>query len=348
MLAVILGYVDLAIQESDTSRSIDEYLTEIKEAAQRSANLTSQLLTFARKQAGTYAVFDLNAHIQGILNMLHRLIGKRTEIVFDGQEGLWNIYADLSQIDQIITNLVSNAADAVAGNEKIGIRTRNVSVDSSDQHLPSVPGEYVELSVWDTGKGMDDPQLDRFFEPFYTTKEIGKGTGLGLPMVYGIVTQHGGEIKVESRKGEGSTFRVFLPRTDMEMTDEPSEEEGVITGSGARILLVEDEHPVRKFTASALEQNGYDVIPCGTPEEALDVLKQNTGSIDLMITDLVMPGMNGRELWEYAEWLVPGIKVLYISGYPSAVFSEEEQLEIHLLHKPFTINSLLRKLHELL
>ncbi|MCB1069545.1 MAG: PAS domain-containing protein [Verrucomicrobia bacterium] len=353
LLMGIMGYVDICRDELERDHPIQEYLSEIAVSAQRSADLTRQLLTFARKQKIAPRALDLNAAMTGILNMLQRLIGEDINLILEPGANLWPVAMDPSQVDQILANLCVNARDAISGVGSITIQTGNVEVDETHgtRHLDIPPGEYVMLSVTDTGCGMDEQSLAHVFEPFFTTKEAGKGTGLGLATVHGIMKQNNGGIDVTSEKGQGTTFRVYFPR--LHKFDEGHEEKKVhdaLRGGSETILLVEDESSIRATTEISLRKLGYKVLVAESPEQALEISKKHEGRIHMLLTDVVMPGMNGRELSERLIHTFPELKCVYMSGYPSDILAKRDIADesVNFLSKPFPHATLAGKVREVL
>lgn len=350
MLSVILGYAELIKGRLPSGDPLTDDVEEIQKAADRSKDTISQLLAFSRKQIIVPQSIDLNQLIVGTKTTLARLIGEDIELRFCPHEDLWKIKCDPSQLDQILVNFSVNARDAMPKGGRLTIETANVSCDDaySRDRLGITPGEYVLLMVSDNGIGMDPKTLSSVFEPFFTTKEAGQGTGLGLSTVYGIVKQNHGFVYAYSEPDRGSSFEVYFPRVLQE--DEPietAEDTTMASGSGT-ILLVEDDPMVRKMTRAMLERIGYTVIAPDGPREALLLSKRADTSIDLLITDVVMPEMNGIELRDRIEAVKPGVKVLFISGYTSNVIAEHGVLEegVHFAQKPFTLNDLARKVQE--
>ena len=350
MLSVILGYAELTRDRLPEGHPLTEYVQEIRKAANHSKDTISQLLAFSRKQIVVPKSVELNELIMSMKTALARLIGEDIELHFRPREGLWKIKCDPSQLDQILVNFAVNARDAMPKGGRLTIETANVACDdpSCREHLGITPGEYVLLLVSDNGIGMDQQTLSKIFEPFFTTKGVGQGTGLGLSTVYGIVKQNRGFIYVDSEPGRGSSFKVYFPRILQE--DEPvetAEETALVSGSGT-VLLVEDDPMVRKMTTAMLERIGYTVIASEGPREALLFCKQADTPIDLLISDVVMPGMNGRELRDQIQAIKPGVKVLFVSGYTSNVIAGHGVLEegVHFAEKPFTLNDLARKVQE--
>jgi PAS domain S-box-containing protein len=353
MLTVILGHTSLAKIRCNPSKPIYKHLKEIEDSAHRSADLTRQLLAFARKQTIAPKVLDINDTVSGMLKMLLRLIGEDIDLVWMPGAGLGQVKIDPSQIDQILANLFVNARDSIAGVGKITIETENMTFDDAycAVHLGFVSGEYVMLGVSDNGCGMDKETLLHIFEPFFTTKEVGKGTGLGLATVYGIVKQNNGFINVYSEPDKGTTFKIYLPKVVGEAI-EPSTEStaGIPKGNGEAVLLVEDEPAILEVSREMLEQLGYTVLIASTPGEALCIAKAHAAEIQILITDVVMPEMNGRELANLIRDIKPELKFLFISGYTANVIAHHGMLDpgIHFIQKPFSMEHLAVKAREVL
>ncbi|RJR47245.1 MAG: PAS domain S-box protein [Desulfobacteraceae bacterium] len=354
MLGVIVGNAELAKLHVDPAEQVFKNIEEILKASQRSANLVRQLLAFARKQTVNPKVLDLNDTVSGMLKMLRRLIGEDIDLVWIPALDLWPVKIDPSQIDQILANLAINARDAIDGVGRLTIKTGNVVFDEAycSQQPGSTPGEYVLLEVEDEGSGMSKEALEHLFEPFFTTKEVGKGTGLGLATVYGIVKQNDGSITVESEHGKGTTFKIYLPRyCEKGVVEVPTIEamEEVPRGTET-VLLVEDELGILYTTRDLLQMLGYNVLTAMTSTEAMRRNEEHSGAIDLLITDLVMPEMNGRELAERLISMAPGLKVLFMSGYPADVIAHRGVLDpdVQFIEKPFTAKALAYKLREAL
>ena len=353
MLQTILGNLDLALADVPTHSPMRETLEEIQKAAQRSAELTRQLLAFARKQPVAPKVLDLNATVEGMLKMLRRLIGEQIELVWAPGLDAGSISADPSQIDQILTNLCVNARDAIDGPGRVGIETGGVAVDrvQADRHPDAVPGNYVCLTVRDNGRGMGGDVMAHLFEPFFTTKPSGAGTGLGLATIYGIVKQNRGFITVQSAPGQGATFRVHLPRHRDPNSAKEAEAPGSVPDGGQEtILLVDDEPAVLRVGKRMLESLGYTVLAATTPSEAIRLAESHAGAIDLLVTDVVMPEMNGRALAERLLKHFPKLQRLFMSGYTADVISNHGVLDpgVHFLSKPFTVRSLAEHVREAL
>ncbi|MBN2071620.1 MAG: response regulator [Candidatus Krumholzibacteriota bacterium] len=353
ILGVILGYSELALLQLDPGDQLYADIREIQEAAHRSADLTRQLLAFARRQPVRRKVIDMNETMTGMLKMLQRLIGEDTGLVWIPGEGLWQVKMDPGQIDQILANLCINARDAIDGAGEVVISTSNVVIDadSGDSSPDLQPGEYVRLMVQDSGSGMDDETLSHLFEPFFTTKEIGKGTGLGLSTVYGIVKQNNGDITVASKPGAGTKFEIYFPRFISLKGEEINDISRTSSLHGEEtVLLVEDEPRLLKLTRKMLESLGYEVLTAFTPEEALQVIDARVSTVDLLITDLVMPEMNGVELAKLVEKRHPGVSVLFMSGHSADMAGADGILEEdrEFIQKPFSVNNLAVKLRDIL
>lgn len=353
MLQAIMGYCELCLMESKQGDAVNERLSQIKEAALKASDLTRQLLAFARKQTIVPKTIDLNEAVAGTIKMLRRLIGEDIELVLKPGPNLWPVLMDPTQLDQILANLCVNARDAISGVGAITIETANVVLDSASarSRYGLEPGGYVLLEVSDTGAGMDDELVAHIFEPFFTTKEKGKGTGLGLATVYGIVTQNRGAIEVRSKPGMGSTFSIYIPRTDAPAREEDEQDSSLgLEGGSETILLVEDEGMILGIEKAILEGCGYRVIAAGSPLEALEKAASLEGKPDLLVTDIVMPHMDGMKLKEMMEASHPGIKCLFLSGYPTEVIARRGVIEegVYFLQKPFTAKALTRKVREAL
>jgi len=352
-LGVILGHVEIALEQLDPALPVYADLEEIRKATQQSADLTRQLLAFARKQTIAPKVLDLNETVAGMLKMLRRLLGENIDLNWQPQPGLWPVRMDLSQIDQILANLCINSRDALAGVGKMTIETGNSVFDQDycDSHAGAYPGEFVRLAVSDTGRGMDKETLTHIFEPFFTTKATGQGTGLGLATVYGAVKQNDGFINAYSEPNLGTTITIYLPR----YVGKPST---VLANDAAKpalrgsetILLVEDEPAMLKMTAVILKRHGYTVLAADTPGEAIRLAREHSGTINLLITDVVMPEMNGRDLARNLLSLYPDIKRLFMSGYTADVIAHHGVLEqgVDFIQKPFSREVLAARVREML
>jgi two-component system cell cycle sensor histidine kinase/response regulator CckA len=353
LLTVITGYSDLTLRRLDNESPFRSSLEEIKKAGERAASLTRQLLAFSRKQVLQPKVLQLNAIVADVDKMLRRLIGEDIDVLTVLEPSLGQIKADPGQIEQVILNLAVNARDAMPQGGKLTIETANVYLDNqyARRHTAIQPGNYVMLAVSDTGCGINAETQVRMFEPFFTTKEQGKGTGLGLSTVYGIVSQSGGHLWVYSEVGRGTTFKIYLPRVDgVTEGDEACDTPAELPQGRETVLLTEDEEQVRQMIRMILEMSGYRVLEAASGEEALAIYKQHEGQIDLVMTDVVMPQMSGRELAQSLEVLHPGIKVLYMSGYTDDAIVRHGLLdqEIAFLQKPFTPDVLMRKVRGVL
>ncbi len=353
MLGVILGYSELVLQQIEDSDPNYAGIIEIRKAAMRSADLTRQLLAFARKQTVAPRVLDLNETVEGMLKMLRRLIGEDIELVWLPGSDTVTVKVDPSQVDQLLANLCVNARDAIGGVGQVTIETGSVFLDRDycAKQPVCVPGEHVILTVSDNGRGMDPDTLEHLFEPFFTTKVSGEGTGLGLATVYGIARQNNGFIEVSSEAGRGTSFRIYLPackpafartsKNDLAKNEAPGNE---------TILLVEDEPAILNLTRNMLERLGYTVIASGLPGEALSIAREHAGEIHLLMTDVVMPEMNGRELAKNLLALYPDIRRLFMSGYTANVIAHHGVLDegVHFIQKPFTMQDLSERVRQAL
>jgi signal transduction histidine kinase/ActR/RegA family two-component response regulator len=353
LLTVINGHTALSLRRLGPEDPLYRKLEAIREAGERAASLTRQLLAFSRKQIMQPKVLDLNHVIFETNKMLQRLIGEDVDLLIGLTPDLGKIKADPGQIEQVLMNLAVNARDAMPKGGKVTIETQNVYIDEeySSRHLSVRPGQYVMLAVSDTGCGMNAATQERIFEPFFTTKETGKGTGLGLSTVYGIVKQSGGNVWVYSEVGQGTTFKIYLP-----CVESPAEEFKLITADAQAtpgtetVLLVEDEEMVRNMTREILQESGYQVLEAKHGHEALLVAERHNGPIHLMLSDVVMPQMSGRELAEQLSPMRREMKVLYMSGYTDDAIVHHGVLDegMAFIEKPFTPNALTHKLREVL
>ncbi|PYU08438.1 MAG: hybrid sensor histidine kinase/response regulator [Acidobacteria bacterium] len=354
LLGVIIGYSQLFKRKLDPQSPLREHAEEIEKAGQRAAALTRQLLAFSRQQVLTPAVLNLNDLVADMLKMLPRLIGEDIAVSTSLAADLGRVKADHGQIEQVIMNLAVNARDAMPSGGQLRIETANRELDQGYvRHHPGArPGQYVMLSVADSGTGIDAETLAHIFEPFFTTKELGKGTGLGLATVYGVVKQSEGYVWVDSEPGKGASFQIFLPRVEEEQTAQLPirAQDGQGAGASQTILLVEDSEPLRKLTRSFLESHGFDVLVAQNGEEAIDVEARSSKKIHLLVTDVVMPGINGRVLAERLHLKQREMKVLYISGYTDSFIASHGVLErgMTLLNKPYTEDELVQKVRETL
>ncbi len=353
LLGVIIGYSEVLQDRLPTGEPHRRHVEEIKKAGQRAASLTRQLLAFSRQQVLEPKVLDLNAIVLDVERMLRRLIGEDIELTTSVDPDLGRVKADQGQIEQVIMNLAVNARDAMPEGGKLTLETANVELgeDYADHHPLVAPGPYVLLAVTDNGMGMDAETQAHIFEPFFTTKEPGKGTGLGLATVYGVIKQSGGYIWVYSELGQGTTFKIYLPRVDAPVQTAPHSVAPAKSLQGSEtILLVEDEESLRTLTLGLLQRHGYAVLAASSGAQALEIARRHQGRIHLLLTDVVMPGISGRALAEHLLALHPGIKVLYMSGYTKFAISHHGVLEEgpSLLQKPFTRDALLGKMREVL
>lgn len=353
MIGVIMGYTEMALEKIARYDPLHEDLQEVIAAAKRSKELTRQLLAFARQQSIAPKVLDINDTVTNMLKMLHPMIREDIELIWSPGGQVWPVEIDPSQIDQILANLCVNARDAISGVGKIIIETSNTEIDEAycALHQGFIPGKFVKLTVSDDGAGMDAAILDNIFEPFFSTKTIGQGTGLGLATVYGIVKQNNGFINVYSEPGHGTTFRIYLPRaTGPSVTVPLRSTPKSLLGNNETVLLVEDEAAILKLTKRMLERLGYRILAADSPLEAITLAQRHQEPIDLLITDVILPELNGRDLANRLQEIFPGLKVLYMSGYTSNVVISRGVLEKDalLLQKPFSKAELAAKIREAL
>jgi len=352
LLTAITGYTELAQMEVSSESEVAKFLTNVQTAAQRAAALTSQLLMYARRQMVEFAPLNLNKVILGMDPLLRRTIGEPYELVLALDERLWNVSANAAQMEQVLMNLVVNARDAMPNGGRILVETANVTLDAdyAEFHPGVTPGEFAMFAVSDNGPGITKEMQARIFEPFFTTKEMGKGTGLGLATCYGIVKQSSGNIWIYSELGQGTSFKVYLPRfLATPIIEEVLAPEHLPSGTET-ILLVDDEPMVRDIAARVLRSQGYRVLEASNAAEALHVQDKWEGAIDLLLTDVVMPLMGGKELSQRLQQLCPGIKVLYMSGYTHNVILHQGILkpDVALITKPFTSSGLVKRVREVL
>jgi two-component system cell cycle sensor histidine kinase/response regulator CckA len=353
LLGVIIGYIQVMKRDINPGNPSYEYAEEIEKASQRAVSLTRQLLAFSRQQVLEPTILNLNTLVSDMEKMLPRLIGEDIHLNLNLDPAIGQVKADSGQVEQVVMNLAVNARDAMPDGGKLTIQTANVDLDAAfaREHQGSIPGQYVMLAVTDTGTGMDPETQAQIFEPFFTTKDRDKGTGLGLATVYGVVKQSNGYIAVDSKVGEGASFKIYLPRIEQAVARQSEVSQAPLTVRGSEtVLLVEDAEPLRKLAHMFLKSNGYEVLVAVDGSDAQRVAAQSAGPIHLLLTDVVMPGINGRVLAERLAPSHPEMKVLYMSGYTDSFIAGHGVLEegIHLLHKPFTEEALLRKVRELL
>ena len=352
MLTVILGYAELLAASFPEGDPMLESLAEIKKAACRSRDTTRQLLAFSRKQLIAPRAVDLNALVTEAKNALLRLIGEHIALVFLPGDALWRVVFDPAQVEQTLVNLIVNARDALPSGGRITISTSNLHLDAEDcrDRVDAQPGDYVVLAVSDNGIGMDEQTLAHIFEPFFSTKEVGKGTGLGLATVYGVIKQNNGFIEVTSGKGRGSTFRLYIPRMQLPIVDEPLPAEGAAARGRGTILLVEDNEMVRDLTRSMLQGLGYTVLSADSAHAALGLCESREHKVHMLLADVVMPDMRGPELAERLRSVQPDLRVLFMSGYASSQVAGAHLTadSTHFIQKPFTMTELARSLERVL
>lgn len=351
LLTVILGYNRFLLDHFSPIDPLRGYSEEIGKAAERAAALTKQLLAFSRQQPTEPQILNLSAVVMNLANMLRRLLGETITLDTHLAADIGEIKADRSQLEQVLMNLVVNAKDALPNGGRITIETANVKLDSDYQrvHQGVQTGSFVMLAVTDTGVGMDAQTRQRVFEPFFTTKPVDKGTGLGLATVYGIVKQHGGDIWVYSEKDQGTTFKVYFPiASGVPLPERSPRPAAKVQGGSETLLLVEDEEGVRKLLSTVLRQNGYNVLVANNGRDALDVSKGFPGPIDVLITDVVMPEMTGRDLVQHISVSRPQMKVVYMSGYTETTIAQQGILssDVPFLSKPIVFETLLGKIRE--
>jgi len=351
--SIIIGYAELALEQVTQDDPLHEDLVEILTAAKRSTEITRQLLAFARKQTISPKVLDLNDTIGSMLKMLRRLIGEDIDLAWLPGAEVWPVKIDPSQVDQILANLCVNARDAIADVGKVTIETKNICFNKEycADHAGFVPGDFVLLAISDDGSGIAPGILDTIFEPFFTTKGLGKGTGLGLSTVYGIVKQNNGFINVYSERKKGTTIRIYLPlHTGMGVESHSENPTETPLSQGETVLLVEDDRSILKLGKRILEELGYSVLSASSPREAIELTEAQTGEINLLITDVIMPEMNGRELSEHLHSLYPELKVLFMSGYTANVIAHRGVLDdsVNFISKPFSKKEMAVKVREAL
>ena len=352
---IIIGYTELAMDQVNSDDPLHQTLEKVISAAQRATDITRQLLAFARKQTIDPKVIELNQAVKNILNILERLIGEDIDLVWNPGQNIWLVKIDPAQVDQILVNLCINSRDAICGSGKITIETRNVSFDHAycNQHSGFKPGNYSMLAVSDDGTGMTQEILENVFEPFFTTKEIGQGTGLGLSTIYGIVKQNNGFVNAYSEPGEGTSIKVYLKRYKgtldyAEKSDENENEK--VRATGETILIVEDDKDILDLAKTVLTKAGYRVVASNTPVSALSIAREETGRIHLLLTDVVMPEMSGRELADALPKISPGIETLFMSGYTANIIAHRGVLDkgVNFISKPFSGKELTAKVRKIL
>ena len=353
MLAVIQGHAELALMRMGPDDPSFRHFSAIRDTANRSAELTQQLLAFARKQVITPIALDLNKAVESMLKMLRRFLGEDIDLKWNPKKGLWTIKADPTQIDQIVADLCINARDAISGVGTIIVATDNCSIDREycATHAGFLPGDFVRITVSDNGCGMDKQMLSQIFEPFFTTKELGKGTGLGLATVYGAIRQNEGFVNVYSELGQGSVFSIYFPRYLGESQQKPVDSKaGTTAGGHETILLVEDELVILETVTDMLEQLGYTVLAASIPNEAIQLARQHPEKIDLLLTDVIMPQMNGRDLANQLLAGQPWMKCLFMSGYTADIIAYQGKLDedVHFIQKPFSLSTLATKIRQTL
>ncbi len=353
MLGVILGRAEMLLTKMSPNDPNRSNVEAIMRAGDRSANLTRQLLTFARKQTIQPKVINLNDEIEGMLKMLRRLIGENIDLIWQPSTTLWTVKMDPVQVDQILANLCINARDAISTTGTISIETENRHIDHlyCAAHIEAISGNYVMLAISDNGCGMNEKTRSQIFEPFFTTKAVGKGTGLGLSTVHGIVKQNKGFINVYSEPGKGSTFQIYIPKYGETLTEKSENETIQIPhGKGQHVLLVEDEIVLLEMTKAMLEELEYKVYVASRPMEALSFFKEKGCMPDLLLTDVVMPEMNGKELADQVKKLCAKVKVLFMSGYTANAIAHHGVLDkgIAFIQKPFSLNELAQAIAKIL
>jgi PAS domain S-box-containing protein len=348
LLTAILGYTELCVEQAPPDRALRQNLDEIRRAGRRASELTRQLLAFGRKQVLHPRVVDVNQVVRGVEDLLRQLAGERVELVTQLAPGLDAVRVDPGQLEQVLVNLAVNGRDAMAGGGRLSIRTspRAVSAEEAARHPGASPGPHVAIAVTDTGAGMDEGTMEHVFEPFFTTKETGKGTGLGLSSVYGIVAQSGGFVEVRSAPGAGSTFTVVLPAAQASFPEEVPAVPGVVVPGAGTVLLVEDDDAVLRLARRTLEGAGWNVLCASCGEDALRVADAHRGEIDMVLTDSVMPGLDGRETVARLRERRPGLRALLMSGYARSAGQERQDGTDPMLDKPFTPRDLLRAVEE--
>ena len=352
LLTGITGYAQLGLSLVNQGDPLYEYLNHIRETAKRATIMTRQLLAFSRQQTLEPSDVNLNVVIAHVLDFLSKILPEYIDLDFAPDPALKSVTADTIQIEQVVMNLCINARDAMPNGGKILIKTQNVLLDErgAGAYAGVQPGLYVLLTIADTGMGMDEQVRERMFEPFFTTKEPGTGTGLGLSMVHGIIAQHNGFLAVDSEMGKGTTFNIYFPAVDGVAVQTETEEVHAVEGGTETILVVEDDPDVRTLMEAVLREYGYTVIMANDGEEGLRLFEQRAASIALVIADLMMPKMKGRELYEHIRQLRPTVRFLFVSGYQATQFGQDFVLEkgVEFLEKPFDLDKLAETIRKVL
>jgi len=352
LLTAIIGYSQMSLARLHSQDPMRKDIEEVESAGQRAAALTGQLLAFSRKQVVQPQVLALNTVVTGLTKMLQRLIGEDIELETSLDPDAWHVKADRGQIEQIIMNLAVNSRDAMPEGGNLTIETSNVKLDEdyASGHIDASPGPYVMLAITDSGSGMDKETESRIFEPFFTTKEQGRGTGLGLSTVYGIVKQSGGSIGVYSEPGRGTTFKVYLPRVEESVDTKAGKLQDDCARGTETVLIIEDSDTVRKLARKLLQEDGYTVLEASSGDDGWQISEQHNGPIDLLLTDVVMPGTSGRDIAQRLTARRPRMRVLYMSGYTDDAIVRHRVLDstAPFIQKPFTRDALIRRVREVL
>jgi len=352
LLMVIRSYAEMLIESLPAYDGLQRYAEEVLKAADRAARLTGQLLAFSRKQMLAPVVLDLNLLLDESVNMLRRLIGEDIEVKVNLSESLWAIEADAGQMVQVMMNLCVNARDAMPQGGDLTLTTRNVTVEAGDQSINAyiTPGDYVMLSISDTGEGMSKEVQEHAFEPFFTTKGLGKGTGLGLSTVYGIVKQSNGYVWCDSEAGQSTTFTIYLPRVKQSFASAGLPHSDQVQNGTETLLIVEDEEALRASVCEFLRSLGYNILEAESGQQALSVASMHDGPIDVLVTDVVMPKMSGRQLSQMLVSIRPSLKTIYMSGYTddAVVRHGIRDAAVAFLQKPFSLVTLARKVREVI
>jgi PAS domain S-box-containing protein len=346
LLSVILNYATFVDEELEDKEAAHSDLAQIRSAAELASQLTSQLLAFARREVHKPRVLSVSAVITNVDKLLDRTVGEQVDLAIPDSPGLWNVKADPGQLELVLINLVVNARDSMPGGGTVTIDAENVDVDDafSEIHSALAPGRYVRIRVSDTGSGMEQSVLEHIFEPFFTTKADGRGTGLGLPMAFGIVHQSGGDIQFHSEVGVGTTCRIYIPASDQTPSATGPIQAPIVLQGTETVLVVEDEDVLREMTRRILARNGYQVFTCRSGHDAIELVKTYDGEIDVLLTDVIMPQMAGRELADRLQLMQPGLPVLFMSGYAQPVLGSTLGDGDTLLEKPFSEQQLLGEL----